>query len=163
MDAIKLLKQQHREVQSLFKQFDSAGDGAGEVRLGLFIRIADTLAAHTAVEERIFYPSVFVGPSEHMLRLAVEEHLAVKRVLADLLDMEPGDEQFEAKMQVLRELFTRHVQEEERDLLPGVQGMLTRKELQEMGEQMESLFSELIQSEPRREIPDQTESAPPLA
>ena len=119
MDAITLLKQQHREVEELFEQFEKAceSDQDEDVRMELFTRIADNLAAHCAIEEKIFYPSVYVDDTQDKLREAVEEHLSAKRVIADLLDMSPMDAQFKAKMSVLKEEILHHVEEEEGCLL----------------------------------------------
>lgn len=163
MDAIELLKQQHREVDELFEKFDKLGEGSTATMMDLFARIADNLAAHATIEEKIFYPSVYVGPTADKLHEAVEEHLAVKRVIADLLDLEPSDAQFKAKMQVLKELVQHHVEEEEKDLFKKVKKMMTKDELALMGEQLETMFSELIQTEPRMQVPRETDEAAPLA
>src|SRR3712207_7403878 len=88
--------------------------------MDLFARIADNLAAHATIEEKLFYPSVYVGPTADKLQEAVEEHLSAKRVMADLLDMDPLDAQFKAKMKVLQELVEHHVEEEEKDLFKDV-------------------------------------------
>lgn len=162
MDAIELLKQQHREVEELFEKFEKASDGDDQVLMDLFARIADTFAAHAAIEEKIFYPNVYVGPTADKLREAVEEHLAAKRVIADLLDMEPSDTRFRAKMKVLQDLVEHHVQEEERALFKDVKKLMTKEELAIMGEQLEMLFSELIQTEPRMQVPRETGEAAPL-
>jgi hemerythrin superfamily protein len=163
MDAIELLTQQHREVDELFEKFEKVGEGKDEVLMELFVRIADNLAAHAIIEEKIFYPSVYVGPTADKLQEAVEEHLAVKRVIADLLDMEPSDVQFKAKMKVLQELVEHHVEEEEKDLFKNVKKLMTKEELVVMGEQLETLFSEVIQTEPRMQVPRETGEAAPLA
>ncbi|AKJ07699.1 hemerythrin HHE cation binding domain-containing protein [Archangium gephyra] len=163
VDAIELLKQQHREVDELFEKFEKASEGKGEqVLMDLFARIADNLAAHAVIEEKIFYPSVYVGPTADKLQEAVEEHLAVKRVIADLLDMDPSDVQFKAKMKVLQEMVEHHVEEEEKELFKSVKKLLAKEELVTIGEQMEVMFNELIQTEPRMQVPRETDEAAPL-
>ena len=162
MDAIKLLEQQHREVEELFEQFEKVGDKNDELLMELAARIADNLAAHATIEEKIFYPSVYVGPTMEKLQHAVEEHLSAKRVIADILDMDPTDAQFKAKVMVLQELIEHHVKEEEKDLFPKVKKLMTKEELEVIGEQMEVMFSELIQSEPRMQVPAETDEAAPL-
>ena len=163
MDAIALLKKQHREVEELFEKFEKASEGKGEqVLMDLFARIADNLAAHATIEEKLFYPSVYVGPTADKLQEAVEEHLAAKRVIADLLDMDPADAQFKAKMKVLKELVEHHV-EEEKQLFKDVKKLLSKDELASIGEQLEVMFNELIQTEPRMQVPRETGEAAPLA
>ncbi|QRN98652.1 hemerythrin domain-containing protein [Archangium violaceum] len=163
MDAIELLTQQHEEVNDLFEKFEKAIEKGDDSVMDLFARIADNLAAHATIEEKIFYPSVYVGPTADKLQEAVEEHLSVKRVIADLLDMDPSDTQFKAKMKVLQELVEHHVEEEEKELFKSVKKLMTKEELTVMGEELEELFSELIQTEPRLQVPSETAEAPPLA
>ncbi len=160
MEATKLLKKQHDEVKDLFKQFEAAEEDTEKQEL--FDRIADDFAAHGEIEEKIFYPAVYVGSLKDKLQEAVEEHLAAKRVVADLLEMEPSDEQFEAKMTVLKELIEHHVEEEEGELFPLVRKGFAREELDALGEQMEQMFAKLQEDEPRQQIPSEIDHAPPL-
>jgi hypothetical protein len=161
MDAIELLKQQHREVEELFEKFEKAGDDDAKM-MELVTLLADNLAAHATIEEKIFYPSVYVGPVAEKLTHAVEEHLSAKRVIADLLEMDATDAQFKAKVMVLQELIEHHVKEEEKDLFVGVKKLMTKEELVVIGEQMEAMFSELIQTQPRLQVPNETDEAAPL-
>jgi hemerythrin superfamily protein len=163
MDAIELLTQQHEEVDELFEKFEKAIEKGDDSVMDLFVRIADNLAAHAVIEEKIFYPNVYVGPTADKLAEAVEEHLSLKRVIADLLDMDPVDAQFKAKMKVLQELVEHHVEEEEQDLFKSVKKLMTKEELNLLGDQMETMFSELIQTEPRLQVPRETDEAAPLA
>ena len=160
MEATKLLKKQHGEVKDLFKQYDAAEEDSEKQEL--FEEIADDFAAHGEIEEKIFYPAVYVGELKDKLQEAVEEHLAAKRIVADLLDMEPADEQFDAKMKVLKELIEHHVEEEEGELFPLVEKNFAREELDMLGQQMERMFEQLKQDEPRAAIPSETDQAPPL-
>jgi hemerythrin-like domain-containing protein len=161
VEATKLLKKQHDEVKDLFKQFEAAEEESEKQEL--FEQIADDFAAHGEIEEKIFYPAVYVGPLKEKLQEAVEEHLAAKRVVADLLDMEPSDEQFDAKMSVLKELIEHHVEEEEGELFPLVRQNFAREELEALGDQMEQMFEQLQQDDPRNAIPSETDHAPPLS
>src|SRR4051794_26180838 len=120
MNALDLLTEQHEEVSQLFKKFDKLGDGSDKERQELFLMIADRLSAHATIEELYFYPSVKAGNTEDILRESLEEHLAVKRLLADLLEMELADENFNAKMTVLQENVEHHVEEEQDELFPKV-------------------------------------------
>ena len=160
MEATKLLKQQHDEVNELFKRFVSAEEDSE--RQELFDQIADDFAAHAEIEEKIFYPAVYVGKLQEKLQEAVEEHLAAKRVAADLLDLDPSDEQFDAKMKVLQELIEHHVEEEEGELFPLVRQNFAREELDALGEHMEQMFEQLKQDEPREQLPSEIDHAPPL-
>ncbi|WP_224372927.1 hemerythrin domain-containing protein [Hyalangium versicolor] len=162
MNALDLLKEQHEEVSKLFKKFEKLGDGASSERRELFIMIADRLSAHASIEELYFYPSIKTEKSEDMVREAVEEHLAVKRIIADLLDMEPDDENFSAKMKVMMENVEHHVEEEEKELFPMVRKILNDDQLLALGVQMKAEFDELMEAEPRNEVPMQTDEAAPI-
>ncbi|ADO70133.1 hemerythrin domain-containing protein [Stigmatella aurantiaca] len=162
MNAIDLLEDQHQEVKKLFKKYESLGDGADAERRELFEKIADRLAAHTSIEELYFYPSVKAARTEEQLYEAVEEHLAAKRIIADLLQMKPDSEYFDAKMKVLQESIDHHVEEEEEELFPKVRKLLTEEQLLVLGIQMKEEFDEIMEAEPRYEVPMQTDVAAPI-
>ena len=98
-----------------------------------------------------------------MLKEAVEEHLAAKRVIADLLQMQVEDEQFDSKMKVLSEQIEHHVHEEQDNLFPQVKKTLPRRELEALGEAMEEMFNQLMGNAPRRDVPAETAHAAPLS
>jgi hemerythrin superfamily protein len=150
MDAIKLLEWQHDEVDTLFAQYEKAEDS--DEKLEVFNEIADTLAAHASIEEKLFYPAVYVGELREQLTEAVEEHLRAKRIIADMLDLEPDDAKFETKMKMLQEEVEQHVNEEEEELFPIVKQTLPKIELEALGESMEELYEELMAGNPREDL-----------
>jgi hemerythrin superfamily protein len=159
VNAIDLLKQQHDQVEELFKKIENAKSGKEE----LFDQIADALAVHSAIEEQHFYPATKDTRTEELLQEAVEEHLAVKRIIADLLEMEPDDPQFEAKIKVLKEQVEHHVEEEEKELFPKVRKMHSKEELEDLGVLMEDTAQELKQrGAPRMQVPKETGTAAPI-
>jgi hemerythrin superfamily protein len=161
MNAIKLLKQQHREVEALFKQLDKAK--SARPRLKAFEQIADKLAVHATIEEKLFYPSVKRRQTEEILLESVEEHLGVKRVIADLLELEADDPTFEAKAKVLKDLVEHHVEEEEETLFPKVSKLLDDDELEAIGDEMaEATVRLLKRGSPREAVPSETEHAATL-
>ncbi|MFL5313128.1 MAG: hemerythrin domain-containing protein [Myxococcales bacterium] len=160
MNAIDLLKQQHRQVEKLFAAIEKAGPDEKEK---LFDEVADALAVHAAIEEQHFYPATKDARTEELLQEAVEEHLSVKRIIADLLEMEPDDAQFDAKIKVLQEQVEHHVEEEETELFPKVQKLHSKDELEDLGVLMEQTAEELEeQGAPRMDVPKETGTAAPL-
>lgn len=158
MDALKLLTQQHDEVDQLIESIEKARKT--ERKQALFEQLADNLAAHATMEERLFYPSVKAKKTEDMLLESTEEHLAIKRVLADMLALDVNDEHFDAKLSVLQEEVQHHArEEEEKNLFPLVRKMMSKEELEEMGGQMEQLFQQLMEESPRKNVPTETEQA----
>jgi hemerythrin-like domain-containing protein len=159
MQAVQLLEQQHREVEDLFEKFENAGEKARKTKEKLCREISDKLAMHAEIEEKLFYPESKVEATEEILRESVEEHLSMKRILADLLETEVTDEQFEAKMKVLKEQVEHHVEEEEQELFPKVRKALSNDELEDLGERMEELAEEIMsQGSPSKDIPNQTDA-----
>ena len=77
--------------------------------------------------------------AEEMVLEAFEEHHVVKLVLAELPQVDPADERFEAKMTVLSELVEHHADEEEKEMFKVAQ-KLGKEELEALGEQMEERF-----------------------
>src|SRR5262245_49152910 len=123
MKATDLLRLQHEEVRDLYARYGQTDDD--DEKQALFEELADNLAAHAIIEERIFYPAAYAGERlQAKLRDAVEDHLAVKRVLSDLLAMMPDEDNFDAKLKGLIEMVDRHVEEEEREILPQAEQLL---------------------------------------
>ncbi len=163
MNAIDLLKEQHDELDALLAQLEKSSDD--NERGEIFVELADKLAAHATIEEHIFYPAVFKAQAktEEILLESVEEHLAIKRLLADLLELEASDPQFDAKISVMKEQITHHArEEEEKELFPRVKKVFDGDQLEAMGQQMEALFHELLEDEPRLDVRSETSEAAPI-
>jgi hypothetical protein len=149
MKATDLLKKQHKEVKALFKKVENT-ENARE-RRRLMEEISSALEGHTTIEEEIFYPAVRgleTQKAEEMVMEAFEEHHVVKLVLAELPQVDPEDERFEAKMTVLSELVEHHADEEEEEMFKAAQ-KLGKEELDELGERMEERF-EALRGQKRR-------------
>ena len=133
MDAIVMLRADHKEVEALFKRLEKDD-------LGVVPDICAALTQHAFIEEQVFYPAVRAevdGALDDVLE-AVEEHHLVKTLVGELTALEPSDETYKAKATVLMELVRHHVEEEEGEMFPEVRQALGRKRLTEIGEQMES-------------------------
>ena len=156
MNAVDLLLSQHREVEKLFSKIESAK--SADKKAELFDEIADSLAIHATIEEHHFYPAVRQNRTEDILLESLEEHLSIKRVLADLLDVSTDDETFDAKMKVLKEQVEHHVEEEEGDLFPKVRKLLDEDELEAIGQAMSAEQAELEEEgAPRENVRSETE------
>jgi len=155
MNAIDLLKSQHREVSKLFSKIEKTKEASDKAEL--FNEIADKLAVHAAIEEHHFYPAVKAKRTEDILLESLEEHLGIKRVIADLMEVDAEDETFDAKVKVLKEQVEHHVEEEESDLFPKVKRLFDKDQLEAMGQEMSAEQAELeAEGEPRRSVPSET-------
>lgn len=138
MDAIVLLKDDHKTVEKLFKDFEKAGDSAYKTKRDIADKVIEELTVHTWIEEKIFYPAARAAvpdTTDHVLE-SVEEHHVVLWMLSELAGLDPKDERFDAKMTVLIENVRHHVQEEEQEWFPQVRAAVGRNRLVELGEQM---------------------------
>jgi len=140
MDAITLLKNDHKTVEALFKRFEKAGDRAFVEKREIVDTIIEELAVHAAVEEQLFYPvtRATVPSTEDVALESLEEHHIVKWVLSELDGMDPEHERFDAKVTVLIENVRHHVEEEEDEYFPKVREELGRNALNDLGEAMEA-------------------------
>jgi hemerythrin-like domain-containing protein len=140
-DAIALLKKDHEKVKALFAQADALSDTAYAARLKLFKEIDAELTLHTTVEETIFYPAFkaktkrYSDERDEVLE-AYEEHAGAKDLIAKLERLDPRDETYKPKMQVLGEMIRHHVEEEESVLFPEARKLLGRDELERLGGQI---------------------------
>ena len=156
MDAIEMLIEQHSEVDELFEQIESAKPSAK--KWALFEDVADKLAVHATIEERHFYPAVKARRTKDILLESLEEHLAIKRVLADVLALGGVDETFDAKLSVLKETVQHHVAEEQDDLFPKVKKLLDKETLEAIAQEMTATQEELLeQGTPRFAVRQETQ------
>ncbi len=159
MDAITLLKNDHRSVEKLFKAYEKAGDNAHKTKRRLVDSMIEELSVHAAIEEQVFYPAARkeVPQSTSEVLEALEEHHVVKWQLSELERLNTSDERFDAKVTVLMENVRHHVKEEEGEFFPEVRAALSRKRLSEIGDALESAKKRA----PKRPHP-KSPSEPPL-
>lgn len=120
-NAIELLKHDHREVESMFKQFDAEDEPRSKSDIAQHICLS--LIVHSEIEEELFYPAAQRALEEDERDLVAEakvEHMSIKRLIGDISGSSPGDAMFEARMTVLKEYVQHHVHEEEHELMPQV-------------------------------------------
>jgi hemerythrin superfamily protein len=155
MDAVTLLRNDHKTVEGLFKKFEKAGPNAHKTKQDLVEKIIEELSIHAAIEEQVLYPAAReADPDDEDLVLeSLEEHHIVKWVLSELDGMSPEDERFTAKVTVLIENVRHHVEEEESDLFPALRKAMKRKELEELAVAMEKA-KKVAPTHPHPRAPD---------
>ncbi|PTL79486.1 hemerythrin domain-containing protein [Vitiosangium sp. GDMCC 1.1324] len=155
MDAIALLKADHKTVETLFRKFEQAGRNARKLKRKLVDQMVRELAIHSVIEEQVFYPSVRTRAEalEEDVLEALEEHHVVKWLLKELENLPAEAERFEAKVKVLMENVRTHVKEEERVLLPQVRKAFSPGELKDMAEAL-MLAKKASPTRPHPRAPD---------
>lgn len=145
MDVIQLLKQDHKMVKEMFKEFENLKGRTGQKKLDLMTQIKQALTAHAQVEEELVYPAFMENRSmKEPVCEAFEEHHVTKMLLSELDEMQPDDERYNAKVKVLCEYLMHHVKEEEKEMFPEAQKRLSAKRLTALGEEVEARKNELM-------------------
>ena len=137
-DAIVLLKNDHKAVKKLFRQFENAGENATVAKGETVRAIIEMLTVHTYLENEIMYPQVrkLLPEVEDDVLESYEEHHVADVLVVELAAMKPDSERFTAKTTVLIENVRHHIEEEEQEWFPKVREGLGRKQLQELGAEM---------------------------
>jgi hemerythrin superfamily protein len=133
-DAIDLLKQDHRRVESLFKEFEKLHESDDHEAADVIVETAcGELQIHDKLETEIFYPAVHQQAEEEQAELLDEaevEHTTVRELIQKIADMGPGAEKRHAHFTVLMEYVKHHVKEEEKEMFPKIKKLdLDFKEL----------------------------------
>lgn len=142
INALELLKADHREVEQLFKSFEEA---EGRSRQGIADEAIKALEIHTKIEESLVYPAIREATGEEdMLDEAKEEHHVVKLLIKELHKMKASAEGYKVKFKVLSELVKHHVQEEEHEMFP--QAEQTNIDWEELGQEAMSIKERMTKS-----------------
>jgi len=143
MDAIALLKDDHRKVEALFEKFEKAKDA--KTKKALATEICTELSVHATIEEEIFYPACREAVEDDLRNEAYVEHDGAKVLIAELAGSDPDNEFYDAKMKVLSEDIKHHVKEEER---PGdgyfAQARKAGLDMDELGDRLAARKQQLL-------------------
>ena len=140
-DAIALLRADHKAVDTLFKEYESAR--RSNQKQSLVKEICRQLTVHAQIEKEIFYPTVQQAlRDKELVPEARVEHESLKSLIAQIEDAAPEGEVYEAKVHVLSEYVKHHVKEEQNELFPKVKG--TKLDLVELGAQLAARKEELL-------------------
>lgn len=136
MKATTFLKQQHRNVETIFTKLEAAGSD----RASLLEQLANELVDHMVIEQDIFYPAVRAH-YEQIVGESLEEHAIAEVALKRLLRAGPEDSTFEFKLAALKEIVENHIDEEEETLFPSVEKALGEKALETLGAALKKAFT----------------------
>jgi hemerythrin superfamily protein len=136
VDAIQLIRREHRTIEQLFKTFERTDDV--EQRRRVSREIIRELSLHAGIEEQLLYPALRKAGFGGEVLDALEEHHAAKVALAEIDAMAASGERFVPKMKVLVANVRTHIEEEERELLPALERALDPEARQELGTALET-------------------------
>lgn len=140
-NAVDLLEKDHDEVIAYFDEYEELENDVEKGELAQKICMA--LTVHTMIEEEIFYPAARKATKDNdLLDEATVEHAGAKNLIAEIEDMEPGDDLYDAKVKVLGEMIKHHVEEERKELFPECES--SGMDLEGLGAQLATRKAELM-------------------
>jgi hemerythrin superfamily protein len=157
-NALELLKQDHREVEGLFKEFEKLEQEGADAVEQIIATACTELKIHDRLEAEVFYPAVRGAADEELTDLLNEaevEHTSVRQLIQTIEGMGSGDEKRNAHFTVLMEYVKHHVKEEEKEMFPQVRKL--DLDLAQLGEQMKERKAELM-SEMGIEMEEESET-----
>lgn len=159
MDAVAYLVSKHREMEGMLDELEDTDDA--ERRRELLRAVTAELARHMAIEERILFPAIReeLAPRDPErfggdVLEALEEHHVLKLVLDELTGMDPSDERFAAKAEVLAETVEHHHEEEEEDLFPALEEVWDKARLETLGAELRAA-EDSAPTRPHPKLPDE--------
>jgi hemerythrin-like domain-containing protein len=148
MDAMSLLKEDHRRVKKMLAELESTTERGVKTREELFARVKRELVVHEAIEEEIFYPALKEHPKTKDIALeAYEEHHVVDTVMAEIEGVAYDDETWGAKFKVMKENLEHHIEEEEGEMFKQARQVFGQDELAQLGESMKARKEDLIRQQ----------------
>lgn len=140
-EATAMLRADHKSVDALFKEYEKAR--ANTKKKALVMQICNELTVHAQIEEEIFYPAVKKAlKDKELVPEATVEHASLKALIAQVKDVEPDGEMFDAKIKVLSEYVKHHVKEEQNEMFPKAKA--TKLDMMQLGAQMAARKDELM-------------------
>lgn len=154
MDPVRLIKQDHRRVKVLFRRLEQAKTKSERQKVGE--ELIEELSVHAAIEEQLIYPMIRRASerAQHHVLNALEEHHAMKLLLAELDKMKAHEERYGSKFHVVRESVESHIEEEEEKLLPLLERQLDPQRSKELVEAMR-LMKTAVPNHPHPMAPDE--------
>jgi hemerythrin-like domain-containing protein len=144
MDAMSLLKEDHRKVKKMLAELESTTERGVKTREELFTKVKQELVVHEAIEEEIFYPALKEHPKTKEIALeGYEEHHVVDTVMAEIEGVAYDDEKWGAKFTVMKENLEHHIEEEEGEMFKQARQVFDDAELDDLGNRMEMRKKEL--------------------
>jgi hemerythrin-like domain-containing protein len=143
VDITDLIMIDHQRQRSFFVLLDVTDREDTRALAAIWRTLAISLEVHAQIEEEIFYPAVKAALKDKVLvPEAAVEHASVKDLIAQLDDVQPDGETYDAKVKVLSEYVKHHVKEEQNEMFPKAKA--SSLDMVELGERMAARKDELL-------------------
>ena len=149
MDAITLLREDHKLLRMLSQQLADTTEEETSRRKGLLKRLEAELKAHTTIEDEILYPALLDASDDikdtRMVAEGIEEHRACDRkVIADMHHADEGSIAYSGEAKVLKDYIHHHLKEEEEEMFPRAKKLIPAEALERLGQKMLARKNELL-------------------
>ena len=142
-DLFDLLRQDHAKARDLFARIEKTSKKELGTRQEAFSDLEQELLIHMEAEERFLYTALeqHLESREKVLE-NYEEHLVARTIIGAFISLAVDDERWAAKLKVLWELISRHMDEEEHELFKVASQVLDREQLQGISAKVQELKRE---------------------
>jgi hypothetical protein len=143
MNAIRLLRSQHRRLEHLLSHVDEERP----TRLPRVLQLVEELMTHLSIEDHLFlcYVADATGVRVDEYR---DAQTLVRNAMLQTVFVEEDDPAFAERLAGLKAAFTNHAHVLERDLLPVVESRLGSGDLEALGDRMQSFWDATVGAEP---------------
>ena len=146
-NALALLEKDHREVETMFSEYEKIEDDSQKSALAEKICLA--LKVHTQMEEELLYPMAREETGEEdLVAEAMVEHNTAKQLIREIEGSKSSDQMYDARVKVLSEYVKHHVKEEEKQLFPAIEK--AGVDLDGLGEKLMARKTELMEKTGKR-------------
>lgn len=137
-DAIEILTHDHREVEQMFAEFETAT--ANDRKQTLVEQMVIELVRHSIVEEEYLYPAAkeTLPNGAELVEREIREHQQAEKTMNELEHMSPDNVEYTSKVHTLMQEIRQHVAEEEGELFPMLRQRMSQDELVALGQKLES-------------------------
>ena len=143
MNAITLLKEDHKKVKKLLNEGEDTTERAVKTREELLAKLKKEMDVHETIEEEIFYPALKEHPkAKDIVMEGYEEHHVVDTILSEISQVPFNDERWTAKFKVMKENIEHHIEEEEGEMFKKAKQMFDKDALEELGAKMAAVKEE---------------------
>ena len=113
MDILDLIKNEYRQIETLFSEIESTSDTV-KLYKG-FNKLSEEIILHTEVKAQTFYPEIHqLGEKKELIDTALREHNEIRQMLEEIESLSPTSQEFQTQVQAAKRLFQHHIQEEEK-------------------------------------------------
>lgn len=140
-DAIELLTEDHRTVETLFEKIEATEAPAEKHEL--VQEAIKELVIHSSIEERVLYPVIreALPDGDGLIDEHIGDHAEVEKLLDELDKADPTADGYDQLVDEVIADVREHVEEEENETFPKLHDALSAERLQQIGHDLEEAKS----------------------